>query len=54
MKLNDPVYDYWWPWRIGIIIKKTRYRLHIKWCDGEIWAYDSAHVKFLKPCGIGL
>lgn len=47
-KVKDVVYDSWWPWRVGSIIKVLKTRLHIEWADGKIWIYDLAHMKFLR------
>ena len=42
------IYDSWWPWRIGRIIKRTKTHTHVRWLDGEVWRYDKAHTQFLR------
>jgi hypothetical protein len=42
------VFDIWWPWRTGTIIKRTKTRLSVRWSDGEVWRYDRQHVRFLR------
>lgn len=37
------VFDIWWPWRIGRVIKATKTRAHVRWSCGEVWIYDRAH-----------
>jgi len=52
MKVGDKVYDRWWPWRVGKIIKilKTRVKIEFPNIFGEksIVTYDKAHLKFLE------
>ena len=48
MVVKSRVFDKWWPWRTGVVIKVCKTRLHVRWLDnGEIWKYDKAHMKFL-------
>jgi hypothetical protein len=42
------VFDCWWPWRTGRIIKHTSIYVIVQWSDKEIWRYDKSHLKFLK------
>lgn len=42
------VYDRWWPWRLGTIVKRTKAAVYVRWSDGETWRYDRAHQKFLR------
>ncbi len=44
-KIAEAVYDRWWFWRSGIIIKKFKNTLHIKWLGGKIAIYDREHVE---------
>lgn len=52
-KRKDKVYDRWWPWRLGIVLKVLKTRLHVKWLSGynneadRLWIYDIPHSKFL-------
>jgi hypothetical protein len=43
------VYDRWWPYRVGYVIKKLKTRIRVEWSNGEIWTYDQAHLQFLNP-----
>jgi hypothetical protein len=49
MKLNQIVYDSWWPWRLGKIVKVLKTRIHVMWIDnGRVDSYDKPHQQFLK------
>lgn len=41
------VYDRWWPWRLGRLLKRTKASAVVQWLDGEVWRYDRAHLQFL-------
>jgi len=44
------VYDRWWPWRMGKIVRVLKTRIRVEWSDtGEYWSYDRAHQQFLEP-----
>lgn len=45
---NGVVFDAWWPWRFGRIIRKRKTALWVRWVDGEVWRYDRAHMQFLR------
>lgn len=45
---NAKVFDRWWPDRLGIVEKRLKTRLHVRWSDGELWRYDVAHAQFLE------
>lgn len=47
-QVDTNVYDRWWPWRIGTIVKVLKTRLHVQWADGETWVYDRPHEQFLR------
>jgi hypothetical protein len=47
--LSAPVVDRWWPHRPGVVVRRLKTRLHVQWSDGEIWRYDAAHARFLRP-----
>lgn len=42
------VYDVWWPWRLGRIMRRLKTCTYVRWSDGEIWRYDKAHLKYLR------
>ena len=42
------VYDRWWPWRAGVVTRRTQSSVWVRWVDGEIWRYDRAHQLFLE------
>jgi hypothetical protein len=46
--LTGAVIDRWWPHRVGVVVRRLKTRLHVRWLDGEIWSYDTAHTQFLK------
>lgn len=41
------VFDRWWPYRLGVVVKRSKSSCWVRWTDGETWRYDRAHVKFL-------
>ena len=45
---TDKVVDRWWPWRVGVIIKRGKSSCAVQWMDGEIWRYDRSHIQFLR------
>lgn len=45
-KLLNRVYDRWWPWNIGRVVRTKP--LRVKWSDGTSWIYDRAHQQFLE------
>lgn len=48
-KRGARVRDRWWPWRGGIVARRVRQFLHVRWTDtGEVWIYDRAHQQFLE------
>lgn len=47
MIVGDIVRDRWWPWRIGVVSKRSKTRTHVTWLDGEVWNYDRPHARFL-------
>lgn len=48
LKQRAVVYDRWWPYRRGVVIKRLKTRLHVQWSDGEVWKYDRPHMQFLE------
>jgi hypothetical protein len=46
--LHGAVVDRWWPYRVGMIVRRLKTRLHVRWSNGEIWRYDAAHTQFLS------
>lgn len=44
----EVVYDRWWPWRLGVVAKRTKTIVRVRWSDGETWKYDRAHRQFLS------
>lgn len=48
MSVGDIVFDRWWWWRLGVVVKRTKTRLRVMWSDGEVWNYDRPHQRFLK------
>jgi hypothetical protein len=51
MRIGAMVYDTWWHWRLGKIVKLTKNRwTRVRWSDGVIWNYDKSHAElFLRP-----
>lgn len=47
LAIRTRVIDTWWPWRFGRVVARSATRLTVRWSDGEIWRYDSAHARFL-------
>ncbi len=45
--MGPNVYDRWWPWRVGVVVKRTKTTTHVCWEDGEVWTYDREHRQFL-------
>lgn len=45
------VFDRWWPYRLGKVVKALKTRTHVRWSDGEVWRYDKAHRQFLEIQG---
>jgi len=48
LKLRARVFDRWWPYRYGVVIKVLKTRLRVQWSDGEVWSYDRPHMQFLE------
>jgi hypothetical protein len=48
LKRKQRVYDRWWRYRHGVVVKILKTRIHVRWSDGEIWSYDKAHQQFLE------
>lgn len=48
LKQRTRVFDRWWPYRYGVVIKRLKTRLHVRWSDGEVWNYDRPHMQFLE------
>jgi hypothetical protein len=48
-RVGTRVYDSWWPYRLGKVVRVTKTTVHVKWADtGFKWVYDRAHMKWLK------
>lgn len=43
------VFDTWWPWRRGTVLRVGKTQLRVRWDDGKEWSYDKAHLQFLRP-----
>lgn len=44
MRIGTIVYDTWWHWRLGEIVKLTKNGwTRVRWDDGEEWNYDKSH-----------
>lgn len=48
-KKGAVVFDAWWPWRRGTILRIGETRLRVRWDDGQEWSYDTSHMQFLRP-----
>lgn len=48
LKCRTRVFDRWWPYRHGVVIKRLKTRLRVQWSDGEVWTYDQPHMQFLE------
>jgi len=48
LKEKTKVYDRWWPWRAGTVVKRMKTRARILWSDGTTWTYDTPHMQFLE------
>ncbi len=49
VKIGLQVFDRWWPWRIGVIVKKSRTRVWVQFSPSEVTRFDFAHLQFLEP-----
>jgi hypothetical protein len=47
LKKDDHVHDKGWPWRLGVVIRVLKTRVHVQWTGGEVWNYDLPHTQFL-------
>lgn len=47
-KLHDKVYDRWWPWKHGIIVKKLKTVLYVSFSGEVPVRYDKSHFQFLE------
>lgn len=43
------VYDRWWCWEVGRIVRKGKTRLRIQF-PKKLVSYDAAHSRFLEVC----
>jgi len=48
LKVRTNVYDRWWPWRVGTVVKRLKTRVRVMWSNGETWTYDIPHMQFLE------
>ena len=48
IKVGKKVYDRWWCWKVGTIIKKNKTTCSINFPNYGITIYDKAHVQFLE------
>lgn len=48
MKIGTRVFDRWYWWRIGAIVKVMKTRVDIYWSSGATQRYDRDHVQFLE------
>jgi hypothetical protein len=49
LKVGDHVCDAWWPNVYGVITKKLKTRLWVKFTEqGDPWKYDVSHTQFLS------
>ncbi len=47
-QVGDAVYDRWWPWLTGCVVKVNKTSLYVQG-NGQVWRYDRAHQQFLEP-----
>lgn len=47
-KVGTKVYDRWWPWKTGVVIRTFKTTVHVRWVDGSTQRYDAAHWQFLE------
>jgi hypothetical protein len=48
---GDKVYDKWWPWDHGVVIKVRVCYIGVKFEHAGIRVYDRAHQKYLVTIG---
>ncbi len=48
MRPRQRVYDRWWPWVAGYVVRVMKTRAVVRF-DGRDRVYDAAHVQFLEP-----
>ena len=48
MRRGRRVYDRWWPWQAGYVMRVLKTRAVVRF-DGKDRTYDAAHVQFLEP-----
>ena len=42
------VYDFWWPWTLGIVTKALKTRIKVRFAGNDYdTTYDIPHLKFL-------
>jgi hypothetical protein len=47
-RVGDRVYDRWWPWKVGKVVKVLKTRVQVQFPD-RVTTYDEAHSKqFLR------
>ena len=57
--VGDRVYDRWWDWRLGIVIRVGKSSVRVLWNEkrhpvgphhsqSDIWYYDRDHLQFLE------
>jgi hypothetical protein len=47
-KVGTEVYDRWWPWKKGWIVKQLNTRIYIWFNRYTTERYDKAHCQFLE------
>jgi hypothetical protein len=49
VKPGDIVYDAWWPWRLGVVVRVLKTRIKVRYNGLDVvWSYDVAHQRFLR------
>ena len=43
------VYDFWWPWNTGIVMKVMKTRVKVRFGYDKDVTYDVPHLQFLIP-----
>lgn len=48
MKVGQIVFDSWWPYRLGKVLRVGVRTMRVRWMDGGEWSYDKDHQQFLR------
>lgn len=58
-RVGDRVFDRWWSWRIGMVIRVGESSVRVLWNEkrhpfgpihnqSDVWYYDRDHLQFLE------